>query len=183
MSKSAIIREVKLNNGYKLILKKAEVEDAPKMVEYLNIIGGQSDNLLFGKNEYHLNIEQEKEYLKNLDNTPKTLMLLGLVDGKLVSTAQISASGRKRIAHNSEIAISVIKDYWHMGIGTAVMEELINYAQNTKTIKNVTLGVRKGNDNAIKLYEKLGFIKVGEHKDFFKIDGKFYDEILMEMYI
>ncbi|WP_326909743.1 GNAT family N-acetyltransferase [Sedimentibacter sp. MB31-C6] len=183
MSKSVILREVKLKNGYNLILKKAEVEDAPKMIEYLNIIGGQSDNLLFGKNEFHLNIEQEKEYLKNLSNTPNTLMLLGLIDNRLVSTAQISASSRKRISHNSEIAISVLKDYWHIGIGTAVMEELINFAKSTATIRNVTLGVRKGNDNAIKLYEKLGFIKVGEHKDFFNIDGKFYDEILMEMYI
>ncbi len=36
---------------------------------------------------------------------------------------------------------------------------------------------------AIKLYEKLGFEKIGLYKNFFKIDGNYYDEILMNLYL
>lgn len=70
-----------------------------------------------------------------------------------------------------------------MGIGHAQMNELITYAKNNGKTRNITLGVRHVNENAIKLYEKCGFTKVGVHKNFFNIDGTFYDEILMDLFL
>jgi RimJ/RimL family protein N-acetyltransferase len=174
---------VNLKNGKDLLQRNAEEKDAEKMIEYLNIIGGESDNLLFGKGSFRLNVDQEREYLKNAKEDPNTLMLLGFIDGNIVSVSQISASNRARIAHNSEISISVKKEYWHMGIGNAQMNELIAFAKNSGNTRNITLGVRHVNENAIKLYEKCGFIKVGVHKNFFNIDGNFYDEILMDLFL
>lgn len=176
-------RMSKLKNGMELLQRNAEASDAEKMIEYLNIIGGESDNLLFGKDGFRLNLEQEREYLKNAKEDHNTLMLLGFIDDKIVSVAQISASNRARIAHNSEIAISVKKEYWHMGIGRAQMNELISFAKNSGITRNITLGVRDVNANAIELYEKCGFTKVGVHKNFFNIDGSFYDEILMDLFL
>ena len=46
------LKEIKLKNGQNLILRKANGNDAEKMIEYLNTVGGESDNLLFGKNEF-----------------------------------------------------------------------------------------------------------------------------------
>lgn len=176
-------KEVKLKNGMDLLIRNAEESDAEQMIIYLNIIGGESDNLLFGKNGFRLNVEQEREYLKNMKEDPNSVMLLAFLDGKIVSLAQIACSPRARIAHNGEVALSVKKEYWHMGIGKAQMEELIAFAKSNGTIRNVTLGVRAENVNAIKLYEKCGFTKVGVHKNFFNVDGKFYDEILMDLFL
>lgn len=172
---------LKLKNGMDLLQRNAEETDAEKMIEYLNIIGGESDNLLFGKNEFRLNLEQEREYLRNAKEDSNTLMLLGFIDDNIVSVAQISASNRARIVHNSEIAISVKKEYWHMGIGSAQMNELIAFAKNNGKTRNISLGVRAENENAIKLYEKCGFTKVGVHKNFFNINESFSDEILMDL--
>lgn len=174
---------VNLKNGMNLLQRNAEEEDAEKMIEYLNIIGGESDNLLFGKGGFRLSMEQEKEYLKNSKDDSNSLMLLGFIDDNIVSVAHIIASNRARIAHNSEISISVKKEYWHMGIGNAQMNELIAFAKNSGNTRNITLGVRHDNENAIKLYEKCGFIKVGVHKNFFNIDGNFFDEILMDLFL
>ncbi len=174
---------VKLKDGKEILFRNAEVTDAEKMIEYLNAVGGESDNLLFGKDEFHLTLEQEKAYLSNAKNDPNMLMLLGFIDDKLISTTHISNSNRARIAHNAEIAISVKKEYWNMGIGSAAMNEIITYAKNTKTIKTICLGVRSGNDNAIKLYEKFGFEKIGVHKNYINVNCKYYDEILMDLYL
>jgi len=178
-----ILNEKQLKNGNQLILRKPMIEDAEKIVEYLNIVGGESDNLLFGKDEFHLTIEQEKEYIINLSNNPNALMVLGIVEDNIVSIAQINSSNRKRIAHNSEIAISVRKDYWGNGIGSAMMEELIRFAKEYGTIRNISLGVKASNKNAIILYEKFGFQKIGLHKNYFNVNGSFDDEILMDLYI
>lgn len=178
-----ILKEIQIKNGQNLILRKPMVDDAEKMIEYLNTVGGESDNLLFGKDEFHLTVEQEMEYIKNINNTTNTLMILGIIDNNIVSVAQISGNSRKRIDHNSEIAISVKKEYWRNGIGNVMMEELIGFAKKQGTIKNISLGVKASNFNAIKMYKKFGFIKVGVHKNFFYVSGIFDDEILMDLYL
>lgn len=181
--KDGILKIIKLKSGKELLLRRPKEEDAEAMIEYLNIVGGESDNLLFGKNEFRLTVEQEKEYIKSINDNENALMLLGIIDNKIISVSQVSASNRKRIAHNSELAISVKKEYWGMGIGTAVMESLIDFARSSNTIKTISLGVKGSNKKAQHLYEKLGFEKVGVHKNFFNIDGNYDDEILMDLYL
>ncbi len=58
-------KAVKLENGKDLLLRNAEESDAEKIIAYLNEVGGESDNLLFGKDSFLLTLEQEREYLKN----------------------------------------------------------------------------------------------------------------------
>ncbi len=180
---SYILKEIQLKSGQLLVLRKPIIEDAEKMVDYLNIVGGESENLLFGKGEFRLTVEQEMEHINRVSNDANTLMILGIIDNNIVSVAQISIPNRKRIAHNSEVSISVKKDYWGNGIGSAVMEELIRFAKEHSIIKNISLGVKVSNNNAIRMYEKFGFKKVGLHKDYFNINGQFYDEILMDLNI
>ena len=178
-----IIDKVELKNGAELILRKATVDDANDIIEYLNIVGGESNNLLFGEDEFKLTIEQEKAYIENINKDKNSLMLLGVIDNRIVSVSQISSENRQRIGHNSELAISVIKEYWGNRVGSFVIEQLIKFAKDNKSIKNISLGVKEDNHNAIKLYKSHGFVEVGIHKNFFNINGDYYDEILMDLYI
>jgi RimJ/RimL family protein N-acetyltransferase len=178
-----ISTEVITKDGQKMIIRKPDSSDAEKMIEYLNIVGGESDNLLFGKDEFRLTVEQEIEHIKNMNQNTNGLMIIGCIGEKIASIAQISGEGRKRIAHNSEVAISVKKEYWGNGIGSAMMSALIHFAKETDKIKNISLGVKASNNTAMKLYEKMGFVKIGVHKNFFYIDGNFDDEILMDLSI
>lgn len=177
------LKEIILKNGEKLILRRPKEDDAEAIINYLNQVGGESDNLLFGKDEFHYNVEQEKEFIRKLNNDPNTLMIVGIIDDNIVSFAQIGAHQRKRTAHNSDLAISVKKQYWNKGIGSAAMQELINFAKNNSIIKNINLGVKASNDTAIRLYKKFGFSEVGVHKDYFNINGVYDDLILMDLYL
>ncbi|CRZ34784.1 RimJ/RimL family protein N-acetyltransferase [Herbinix hemicellulosilytica] len=178
---SKLLREVTLKTGEKLILRTPVENDAEALIEYCNQVGGESDNLLYGKNEFHMTVEQEREFIKKQYNNPNSLMVVGFINNSVASIAQISCLPRKRIAHNCEIAISVKKEHWNKGVGSAVMEELIRFAKNHETIRNVHLGVKAGNSKAISLYEKFGFVKVGVHKDYINVNGVYDDLILMEL--
>lgn len=178
-----ILKEVILKGGDTLILRQPVEDDAKEIIEYLNQIGGESDNMLFGKDEFYLTIEQEMEHIKRIRNDSNTLMMIGTIDGAVISVAQIGGYSRKRISHNSEIAISVKKQYWGIGIGSVIMEELIRFATGHRVIKNIGLGVKASNANAIRLYEKFGFVKVGVHKDYFNINGIYDDLIRMDLYL
>lgn len=48
---NSFTNERTLKTGETLILRAPIEEDAKDMIEYLNIVGGESDNLLFGKDE------------------------------------------------------------------------------------------------------------------------------------
>jgi len=179
----SILKEIKLKSGQRLILRKPLIDDAKRMIEYLNIVGGESDNLLFGKDEFRLTVEQEMEHIKRISNDVNTLMILGIINDAIVSVSQISSPNRKRIVHNSELSISVKKEYWRSGIGGAVMVELIKFAKEHSEIKNVSLGVKASNSNAVMMYERFGFVKVGVHRNYFKVNDNFDDEILMDLYL
>ena len=47
----------------------------------------------------------------------------------------------------------------------------------------IFLEVRSDNEQAIALYKKFGFEKIGEFKGFFKINGKNIDFHLMNLYL
>lgn len=85
---------------------------------------------MFEKGEFSLTIEQEMEYIKAINNDKNTLMILGIINNNIVGVGQISSSDKKRILHNSELAISVKRDYWNSDIGSAIIEELIEFAKH-----------------------------------------------------
>ncbi|MCX0410950.1 GNAT family N-acetyltransferase [Clostridium perfringens] len=178
-----ILKSITLKDSKKLILRKPLEYDAENIIKYLNTVDSESNNLLFGKGEFPLTVEQEKAYISRINQSSNFFMVIGTINNEIVSVAQLSSPNMKRISHNSEIVLSVRKDYWNIGIGSAVMEELIKFAKDKESIKTISLGVREYNVNAIKLYEKYGFKKIGIHKNYFNIEGSYYDEILMDLYI
>jgi RimJ/RimL family protein N-acetyltransferase len=172
-----------LKNGEELLIRKANPEDAEDIIEYLNIVGGESDNLLFGKNEFTLTVEQEREHIKAVNCSEKGCMLIGRINGVIASVVSLSGYGRERIAHRGEIAVSVREDFWNSGVGTAMINELIYFAKKTANIEVIGLNVKSDNVNAIHLYERLGFKKIGTFEKFFKINGKYYNSDMMNLYL
>jgi len=174
---------VLLKNGCELTIRKAVKEDAKNLLDYLNIVGGESDNLLFGAGGFGITVEQEERFIESMQTSQTSALFVGLINDKIVSVGNISAHARERISHNCDIAVSVRKAFWGAGIGTCLMNELIDFAKQTNKLEIVHLGVRSDNTRAIALYERLGFQKIGSYPGFFKIDGKFYDEVLMNLYL
>ncbi|MCL2023055.1 MAG: GNAT family N-acetyltransferase [Oscillospiraceae bacterium] len=172
-----------LKNGKTLTIAKADRTDAEKLIEYLNIVGGESDNLLFGKNGFHLSVKEEEDHLESLKGSQTCAIFAGKVDGEIVCVGNISAPSRERIAHQADLGLSVKKAYWNMGIGSALIQVLIDFAKTNGKTEVIYLGVKADNTNARHLYEKAGFTKIGVYERFFKIDGIYYDKIMMNLYL
>ena len=170
---------MKLKDGRELTLRKAEKDDAADILAYLNQVGGESDNLLFGKDGMQLPVEAEEKFIESVNACKTSVLLVGLVENEIACVGSVSASSRERIAHLGELAVSVSKKHWRLGIGEALMKEMIAFARQTGQPKTLYLGVRDGNDGAIALYHKLGFVEYGRFPGFFHINGQFEDELLM----
>ena len=78
------------------------------------------------------------------------------------------------------LALSVLKSEWDQGVGSKIMERLIEFAKEIG-IDIINLEVRKDNKRAIHLYEKYGFRHIGTSPAFFKIEDEYID--FEEMYL
>lgn len=167
-----------------LTIRKATTDDAENILKYLNQIGGESDNLLFGENGFSgTSIEKEAEFIEAINKSDRNVMLIGLMEEEIVAIGSLQGFSRKRVEHRGSIAITVKKKYWHQGIGTKMMNELISIGKNIAGMTVFQLEVKADNENAIKLYEKLGFKQIGIYEKFFKIDDTYYDSYLMNLYL
>lgn len=74
--------------------------------------------------------------------------------------AGLTVFANPRLRHSADIGIMVHKDYQNMGVGSALMERLLDLADNWLMLVRVELTVFADNERAIHLYEKFGFEKV-----------------------
>ena len=88
--------------------------------------------------------------------------------------------GKKyRIRHRCSIGIALYENVWGLGIGTYLLQELISKAKECG-YEQMELNVVSRNERAIKLYEKLGFVKYGNIPNAMKHkDGTYDAEIMM----
>lgn len=176
-------KEVILKDGNAITIRNTEKSDAANILDYMNIIGGESDNLTFSKDSLKITVKQEEKFIESIRSESYSILLVGYIKGEIVSTASITSQTKARISHSCEIAVSVKKKFWGIGIGTAVMSTLIEFAKKTNKIEIIHLEVRADNKNAIHLYHKLGFEEIGLYKKFFKIDDHYFDALLMNLYL
>lgn len=168
-------RKLHLKNGHVLVIREAAAKDARAVLDYVEAISGESDFLTFGPGEFELTEAEKKDFLRNHRDSDNQLYMLGLIDDTVVSTLTFSAGRRPRVRHSSEFSMSVRKQYWGLGIGSLMLNTLIDWARGTQIVKKINLRVRTDNQRAIALYEGKGFAMEGTiHKEIF-LDGKYFD--------
>lgn len=166
-----------------IIIRKAKKSDAKALIEYLNVIGGESDYLTFGAGQFGRSVEQEEEFIVNALNKENALFIIAEVSGKVVGNLNFSGGIRQRTAHVGEFGVSILKEYWGNSIGKELVKYLINWSKNSGMIRKINLRVRTDNTRGISLYKKLGFLEEGIIKRDFLINGEFYDSLLMGLLI
>jgi len=166
----------------KLVIRHAEVNDAEAILDYLKLVGSETENLLFGPEGVPLSRMQEEKFITDLNASAKSCMIVGCLDEKIIGVASLQGSQRERVSHRAEIAISVLKAYWGSGVGTKLLKQLIHFAES-KDIEIISLEVKSDNERAIRLYEKFGFSRFGTYKKFFKINEEYYDADYMNLYL
>jgi len=116
------------------------------------------------------------------DTDPDNHVFVAEMDGKVVGIAGLHTSKVLRKRHTAFLGISVNKAYQGKGIGTKLMETLINLSDNWLKLVRIELTVFSDNENATKLYEKHGFVVEGIQKYAAVKDGKYADITMMARY-
>jgi RimJ/RimL family protein N-acetyltransferase len=169
----------KLSDGRLLHIRKATVEDARAVLDYVQRISAESDFLSFGPGEFLLTELEERDFILQSLASANQLYLLGLIDEAIVTAMIYSGGRRPRVRHSGEISMSVRNQYWGLGIGSLMLDTFLAWAKSNTIVKKINLRVRTDTQRAIGLYEARGFVIEGTiHRELF-VDGKYFDHYWM----
>ncbi len=178
-----VIRDIEftLKDGRTAVLHSPREEDVPGMLEYLYVSAGETDFLLRYPEECgKYTPEAEKALFERLNASETEAMLACTVDGRIAGNCQITWNRRIKTGHRANVAIALLKEFWGLGIGTRMFEEMIRIAEADPAILQLELEFIEGNSRARALYEKMGFRITGVNPDAIRLkDGSFRNEYVM----
>lgn len=162
--------------GERLYLSPMNTEDVETYVKWLND-RKVSDNL--GMTASVCNIQGETEYIKGKTFSNYDFSIV-LNDDTLIGN--ISLDSIKLTSGVATLGIFIgEEENRSKRYGTEAMKLIIDYGFNVLRLHNIDLRVFSFNERAIKAYEKVGFKEYGRRHESYFLDGKYYDEIYMEI--
>ncbi|HMM22263.1 MAG TPA: GNAT family protein [Selenomonadales bacterium] len=171
-----------LNNGATLAIRPAVPDDAADFAQYLEAVAGQSDFLTFGPGEVDP-VETQRKSIGDFANRRNGIFLVAEVEGRIVGCLTFRRGKRPKTAHTGEFGITVLQDFWGLGIGRRLLGSLINWAGQTGEVRKINLRVRTDNSRGIALYHKMGFAVEGRITRDLRSNGVLYDVYTMGLNI
>ena len=174
----------KTKNGIEVMLKLPQEADAKEIIEFYKQVGKETTYLGFSDGEYQVTEEQQSAMIKDVNASGNNIMLLAMIDSKIAGIATISSNNKRiKSKHVGVFGIVISAEYCNEGLGTIMLDYLIEWCKNNKETAKISLTVRRDNPRAIALYEKFGFETEGILKKETFIDGNYYDSVVMGLMI
>ena len=164
-----------LRDGRVILIREAQVEDARSILDFVELVGGESDFLSFGPGEFGGTEAKKGNDLRRHRDTDNHLHILGLIENTIAGSLSFSAGHRPRVRHTGEFGMSVLKEYWGLGIGSLMLDVLIDWARKSGIVKKINLRVRSDNQRAVHLYERKGFVHEGTISREIVLDGTYFN--------
>ncbi len=161
-------------------ISKATIDDAKNLVYFLNTVGGETNYLNFGRDEFFISVEGERLIIAESIEQERCLILVGKQQGEIMSHLFLDRSPLKRLNHLGTIGLAVSQVHWRKSIGSQMMLTAIDWAKS-KNMSKLELSVRCDNEPAIALYRQLGFSIEGRLTRSVLIDGVYFGNYLMGM--
>lgn len=156
-------QKVILKNGKEAWLKNGDASDGSAVYENFNATHAETDFLLSYPDENSFDPEQEAQFLEEKMKSANEIEIIALVDDKVVGTAGIEAVGAKyKVRHRAELGISILREYWGLGLGRALTEACIRCARDAGYLQ-LELNVVAENERAVALYRNVGFVEFGRN--------------------
>ncbi|CAH0528886.1 GNAT family N-acetyltransferase [Vibrio hippocampi] len=156
-----------------IIIRPTEVADAKGISELYSQPKAQRETL-------QLPLPSTALWQERLSNIPQGLYsYVAELDGKIVGNIGFEHSQRPRTAHCASFGIGVHDEYHGMGIGSQLIETILELADNWLNVLRIQIEVTVDNKAAIALYSKYGFEIEGEAQYSVYRDGDYVSTYYM----
>lgn len=124
-------------------------------------------------------VNEQRKLIKSLVFRDNSTMLLAEIKGSLVGMVSCLGGNHNKTQHlGTVVGLGVLPKFCGNGIGRALMEKLIHWAEKGSPIERLEVNVYSDNIKAVKLYKRLGFITEGLQKKASKREDGTYQDIV-----
>ena len=153
--------EHKLQDGTIVQLRSLENTDAPLAIAYVATMYSSSRFLAREIEEWVITVDEETAWIEKANSDDKRVIIGAMSGGQLIGLCDFApVASMKRMAHRAQCGLSVAPEFQHKGIGTLLMQTLLQTARQAG-YEQMELEVVSLNHKAIDLYKKLNFSKCG----------------------
>ena len=171
-------KTVVLKGGVELLVRNAVASDARALCDIMQRTHAETDYLLSYPDEQSGDDEQEARSLEETERSGNEVELIAVIDGRIVGSAGVSAvRSRRKAAHRARFGISVLQEYWGLGIGRVLMESCIDCARRAGYAQ-LELEVVADNERALSLYRRAGFEEYGRNPRGYRSTAVGYQELV-----
>ena len=165
---------------YELLIREAEVEDAAELVSFLNRVSVETDFTSLDRDGILMTDTEMELFLDKQAHSENQITLLALLNDEIAGIVNITADQRKRVRHIGDLFIVIGKKYWNNGLGSLLLEEVVEWAQASGILRRLQLTVQTRNQAAVHLYQKHGFAIEGrQERGAYIEEGEVIDVYLM----
>ncbi|MEO8514938.1 MAG: GNAT family N-acetyltransferase [Ignavibacteria bacterium] len=110
------------------------------------------------------------------------IQVYAVLDNTVIGWCDVTRRQREVFSHTGSLGMGILKPYRNKGLGARMLKEVLGQAK-ANGLEKICLEVYSHNANAIALYKKFGFAEEGVKKKEVKIDGKYFDNIIMGLFL
>lgn len=158
-------------------IRKAELRDAANIVRAEQEIAQEPGFFCSQPSEL-----SEKK-VKNTIESSHGVYFVAECKGDIAGHAFLEILPLQSLKHIAQLNIAVHKGFQNHGIGTQLLERIIEWANESESIEKIELNVRASNAQAIALYKKMGFLEEVCLKGRVKTEIGYIDDILMALHV
>ena len=175
-------KTITLKNGQQAVLKTPELQDAQQLLSNIRTAAAETDFLSRTAQDWQdATVESEEKWIRNNRESEHDLVLACYIDSMIVGTSEITFLHSSKTSHRAVLGIAIQKDFWNLGIGSAMFEILLEAAERHKGTEIAELEFISGNGRGKALYEKFGFRVISVKPNVFKLqDGSYQDMYYMQ---
>jgi RimJ/RimL family protein N-acetyltransferase len=165
--------------GGPFIVRSARADDAADLIVYIKEITPESEFLIIQSDEFQQTEEEERQWIQRRLDGPGKIVLVAEASEDLIGLLDFENGARKRTAHRGTLGLTVRKQWRRRGVGTALLQCFIDWAEGSALIEKAGLGVFSTNEAAIRLYRKFGFVEEGRQTKEVKIGPDEYADVIL----
>jgi RimJ/RimL family protein N-acetyltransferase len=158
-------------------IRRAEPGDAQALVALAREVGAEPEGWLITRNSWR-SVADERRYLKALRRHIGAAVYVAETEREIAARLSVARDPHPASRHVADLGLMVAARHRRKGIGTALLEQALGWAQESDVSK-LELHVFPHNGPAIALYEKFGFVREGYRRGHYRRGDELVDAVLM----
>ena len=165
-----------------IIIREAIPSDAEQLIAYVHALADEPEiYIALSPGEFKLTADEERKILEEYASLKNSIFLVAEFEGEIIGILDCRGGSRTSTQHTAVLGMSVSRAWRNRGVGSLLLEHVIQWARINPILSRIELNVIVDNTVAVHLYSKVGFQIEGRRRKSIFRGEKYHDDYVMAL--